>query len=568
MGVTMTCGTCEYASACPASKAYSPRKVNVFCKLDAVLKSWDMVPPTIELPRLIPEMPIEKLLRLRWNRLGVRALIITFSDPQGENVEKAKEEGVKWLLGFHGTLLLSTIIPDKFLNEGTFNLTLELVKKGGFDGVIGWDMPVYIDAPKMINIINLISATSFTLRLVKEGITTIPLLKGSDPREMETHSRWLKRIGFKQVALHATEYIVLHSSKYSKLRKIREIAEDLYGVALLKIRREIEAQPLIIGVMSPRSFPSLLYRERSKPSFAGMSWLLEAKEWHIYHRSKVINLKDSVMECSCEACFGKSVNQISRSVENLAEHNLLQFKNFIERKRVDEIHLFDAVLEGETMAVVADLHIGTEQSLWRLCIEKLKEIRPSYIVFLGDTFDIVNGKPRLYEIAKLMNALRDLKAEIIPVSGCSDSGNEKLLEAMQKISFARGPLRPQLLKPNVEISEALRSFLIFHTIAKKRIKVKLANGKLIGFSHGHELICKRENDLDEIVEALLQSKEDEDIHVIGHYHKSFFAPEKGIIILGAWQTPTMEDEEADFIPDLMEILLIREDGKLELIREH
>jgi len=567
MGVTVTCDTCEYAFACPAYMSHPPPKADGFSELDTVLKSWNTVPPTIELPRFIPEVPIEKPLKLRWDELGVKAVIVTFSDPKGGNMKRAKEEGIKGVLSFYGTVLLSTIAPDRLLKEDTFNITLELIKMGGFDGVIGWDMPVYIDAPKITNIINLISATLFTIRFVKQGIATIPLLKGSDPSEMESHSQWLKRLGFKQVALHATEYIILRSKKYSKL-KIREIAEDLYGVALLKIRREIMAQPLIIGAMSPRSFPSLLYKERSKPSFAGMSWLLEAREWHVYHGSKVINLKDSVMECGCEACFGKSVNQISRSVESLAEHNLVQFKNFMERKGVSEIQLFDAVLERESMAVVADLHTGTEQSLWRLCIEKLKEIHPSYIVFLGDAFDLINGKPRLYEITKFMDALRDIKAEIIPISGCSDSSDEKLLEAMQRFSFARGPLRPQLLKPNIEISKALRDFLIFHTLAKERIKVKLANGMLVAFSHGHELMFEKETDPKRVAEQLLQRKKDEDIHVVGHYHQSFFEPEKGVIMLGAWQTPTMEDEEAGFIPDLMEILLIREDGKLELIREH
>jgi predicted phosphodiesterase len=79
---------------------------------------------------------------------------------------------------------------------------------------------------------------------------------------------------------------------------------------------------------------------------------------------------------------------------------------------------------------------------------------------------------------------------------------------------------------------------------------------------------EKETDPKRVAEQLLQRKKDEDIHVVGHYHQSFFEPEKGVIMLGAWQTPTMEDEEAGFIPDLMEILLIREDGKLELIREH
>ncbi|MBO3842901.1 MAG: hypothetical protein FGF48_10900, partial [Candidatus Brockarchaeota archaeon] len=148
------------------------------------------------------------------------------------------------LLGFDGAVLLSTIIPDELLNEETFKISLELIKKGGFDGVVGWDMPVYVDFPKAVNLVNLVSATLFTIKYVEEGIPTIPLLKGSDPREMETHSQWLNRMGFKRVGLHATEYILNYDE---------EPARELYGKALEEMTR-MRMQPLVIGVMGPKSF--------------------------------------------------------------------------------------------------------------------------------------------------------------------------------------------------------------------------------------------------------------------------------------------------------------------------
>jgi hypothetical protein len=37
-------------------------------------------------------------------------------------------------------------------------------------------------------------------------------------------------------------------------------------------------------------------------------------------------------------------------------------------------------------------------------------------------------------------------------------------------------------------------------------------------------------------------------------------------MLGSWQTRTHEDRESGFIPDVMDILLIREDGSMELVR--
>ncbi|MBO3832901.1 MAG: metallophosphoesterase [Candidatus Brockarchaeota archaeon] len=404
--------------------------------------------------------------------------------------------------------------------------------------------------------VNLVSATLFTIKYVEEGIPTIPLLKGSDPREMETHSQWLNRLGFKRVGLHATEYILNYDE---------EPARELYGKALEEMIR-MRMQPLVIGVMGPKSFPPLLYRGYPESSFAGMSWLLKAKEFVAYHGMENLDLKNCVMKCDCEACLGKSPNQVSRSVEDIAEHNLVQFKNFVERRGKNEINTFDAILEEGTMAVVGDLHIGTPQSLWQLCLSKLREIKPSYIVLLGDTFDLVNGKPSLWEVAGFFRGLRQMEVEVIPILGCADSSQKSLFEAVQGLSLSKKPLRLQLLKPNLIRALAIKNLLAFYAVAKEKVRVKLAEGKVIVFEHGHGLGFNKTDSLEEIAKVLLDEKYPEEIYVIGHYHRSFFDPERGIAILGSWQTRTREDRESGFIPEVMNMLLIKEDGSMKLIR--
>ncbi|MBO3832694.1 MAG: hypothetical protein FGF51_04820 [Candidatus Brockarchaeota archaeon] len=138
------------------------------------------MPPTIELPRLIPEIRLDKPVRLRWDKLGIKAILVSFYDPEKEKIKRVKNEGVHRFPDLDGTVLLSTITLDKLLTERTFNLTLALLKDGGFDGVVGWDIPIYMADPKMMSLTNLISATLFTARYVREGVSTIPLLKGSD----------------------------------------------------------------------------------------------------------------------------------------------------------------------------------------------------------------------------------------------------------------------------------------------------------------------------------------------------------------------------------------------------
>jgi hypothetical protein len=246
----MGCEACVLASACVKSRSFSPPKADKLHELRFILESWSLEPPVVKLPRFIPEIPLEEPVRLRWDRLGVKAVLVTFLNTKDENIEKVRSEGVHRFLGFDGMILLSTIMPDELLNEETFETTLKLIKEGGFDGVVGWDMPVYIDFPKAVNLVNLVSATLFTIRYVEEGIPTIPLLKGSDPREMEIYSQWLKKLGFRRIGLHATEYI-LHYDE--------EPARDLYGKALEEIIR-MRAQPLVIGVMGQVVSPIIIQK--------------------------------------------------------------------------------------------------------------------------------------------------------------------------------------------------------------------------------------------------------------------------------------------------------------------
>ncbi|MEM4610226.1 MAG: metallophosphoesterase family protein [Thermoproteota archaeon] len=553
----MSCKTCMYTSVCIKSRSCSPPKVDKLRELHSLLESWSIKPPAIELPRLIPETRLEKPIRLRWDKLGVRAILVSFYDLEKVNIEKVMDEGVHRFLDFDGTVLLSTITLDRLLTERTFNLTLALLKDGGFDGVVGWDMPVYMDDPKMMSLTNLISAALFTARYVREGVPTIPLLKGSDAKEMDLYSHWLQRLGFKQVALHATEYVLNYED---------EKARDLMGTAVLKMIK-LRVKPLIIGTASPRSLPYGLCREFPEASFAGMGWLLSAERFHAYHGLDTLDLKACVMECNCQACLGKPATRVSRSVEDIAEHNLIQLKNLIGGEKVGEnIGVFDAVLEHGTTAVVADLHIGTNQSLWETCLEKLKKIRPSYVILLGDTFDYVNGSPTLWEVTSFMNGLRELKAEVIPVSGCSDSDRLKLLEAMKQLLFTEDSIRPQLLESNDTRSGAVRDLLAFHSACKEEIRVKLADGRVIVLRHGHRLGFNKEDDLEEIVNGILREEDDIEIHVLGHFHKSFFKPKKRLVILGSWQTQTREEEKTGFIPDIMDILLIKGDGSLKLVR--
>ncbi|MEM3389366.1 MAG: hypothetical protein QW491_08135 [Thermoproteota archaeon] len=168
MGITLRCSTCPLAPACVKSGRFTPPEVGAYCKLSLTLDSWGKSPPDITLPRLIPEIPLEDPVKPRRD-LGMDGVIVSVSKVDGENVRRVESEGIHNFLDFDGQILLSTIMPDRLLTEETFNFTVGFAKKGGFDGVVGWDMPVYADYPKALNLFNLIKATFLTIRYVEEG---------------------------------------------------------------------------------------------------------------------------------------------------------------------------------------------------------------------------------------------------------------------------------------------------------------------------------------------------------------------------------------------------------------
>ncbi|MEM3660721.1 MAG: hypothetical protein QXU11_10015 [Thermoproteota archaeon] len=311
-------------------------------------------------------------------------------------MRRVESEGIHNFLDFDGQILLSTIMPDRLLTEETFNFTVSFAKRGGFDGVIGWDMPVYVDYPRALNLSNLIGVTLLTMKYVEEGMPTIPLLKGGGSSEIVLHAEWLRKMGFKRVGLHATEYFL--ARRHAEIREdLAKIADNLHLLGLFKIY-EIGAKPLMIGALGLKGIHDL-YKSDVEASLAGMSWLLEARSWHAYAGTPsgvgIVDLGMSLMECSCKACSGKSLNQVAESPNDIAWHNWVMLKEYAENGRLDEIPIYDMMLEkDDCLAVVGDLHIGAPQSLWLPCLRRLMKIHPTHLVLLGDVFTSWKGSRR------------------------------------------------------------------------------------------------------------------------------------------------------------------------------
>ncbi|MEM2050873.1 MAG: hypothetical protein QW231_03725 [Candidatus Bathyarchaeia archaeon] len=89
---------------------------------------------------------------------------------------------------------------------------------------------------------------------------------------------------------------------------------------------------------------------------------------------------------------------------------------------------------------------------------------------------------------------------------------------------------------------------------------------MVRLSHGHELGPQRDTSPEEVMKKLLEDKDPNEVRVIGHYHKSLYRPKEGGVMLGAWRAATPEDREIGFSPDIADILIIRGDGSMGLLK--
>ncbi|MBO3833136.1 MAG: hypothetical protein FGF51_07135, partial [Candidatus Brockarchaeota archaeon] len=350
---------------------------------------------------------------------------------------------------------------------------------------------------------------------------------------------------------------------------LAKIAEDLYSLGLLKIY-EIGAKPLMVGALGPKALRDL-YRSDAKASLAGMSWLIEARNWHAYTGTPsglgIINLGRHFMECSCEACSGKSPNLIAESPDDIAWHNWVVLKEYAEKGELHEIPVYDMILEkDDCLVVVGDLHIGVPQSLWLPCLRMLRKIHPTHLVLLGDVLDFVKGEPKASHVVGFFGLLKSLGVHMRYASGCSDSDVPGLLEALERLAFVKGPWEPQLYNPHPTLVEAMRILTMLWRFSKNRIRVKLANGKVVTLSHGHELGFPRDANPEEVMKKLLEDKDLNEIRVIGHYHKSLYRSKEGGVMLGSWRATTPEEKKTGFSPDIADILVVRGDGSMELVK--
>ena len=515
----------------------------------------------LRLPPLIPIAPLEEWDRYHQCLKEFEAIIVRFDELMGKGLlDHVMTKDVHDILDFDGMILLSSIMRDDMLiKDEIYRLFMDVARRGGFNAVIGWDAPVYIDIPLYNSWINMLKGLELTYKLREIGIPIIGLAKGNNANQIAFSISKLIEMGISNIALHASEYLI-------QARIDAQARNILYTYANELRKRNVKSL-LAIGAAKPTSITLIkrIFTEIPQLSIAGLSWYLDAKKDRIYIDKREIKLIDKLVDCPCPSCREADPIDIYEDDLLKAKHNLNYIRAMLTSTPTPEPEIHDLVLKRGKAIVVSDIHAWTPESLLAECMDLLKIEKPKYIIFLGDTFDLANGNPTLRETSIFFGTLRQLKSHVYAIEGCSDS-KEYLISALDKliINYEK-PLRYYVkdLGREMIMRENFTDLYKFYRFAKEKMIIKLRDDTKILLEHGHQYLKRTGIDITSILERK-RREYNVDWLIVGHLHKAFIDQEKHVASPGCWQTPPQHLQGLVTRKDIGKTIIIESTGEIQL----
>ena len=432
-----------------------------------------------------------------------------------KGVQNIKEE-----IGYSGQLILSSIMPDKLLLDPK---TLEEFKKTartlGFDALLAWDMPVYIDAPEERAWRNLEKSLQAIEALKTEGYSIIPLVKGNTYKQILHSASRIAELGYNAVALHVTEYMQAIAGQDYKARAILSMHLDI----LYRLFDTI----LLVGALTPTA---IRYIDKNWPhrsqklAFAGLSWLLDAKRKRAYTAKRVHSLLEKTVKPPKQQPLTHNT-----PTPEIAEHNLSRATMAAKKqKNIDRV--YDAYTEPPIL-VIADIHLGRPDACIQAAIQTAKETRPKTLVLLGDIYDL-HHEITLHHIA-MLHSLASMAETTITLIGDAEqpgTSHRRLIETLDRLALQDKPWTAPPEPPEPAHSHIL-SFYRYLRTARQEATTILPDGTTIAYTHGHTL---QEKDIRLTAKRaqLFRLRKKADHAVIAHLHKPRQYPELGVTITG------------------------------------
>lgn len=561
--------TCRICCLQKASFNIHPREAeNLFRRIEQAAPTKQK---TIELPKVIPILPIND--HTIASTLNTETIIVQFYELLDKPLlQEIFSKGVQDALHYNGKVILSSIMPDDLLaKHEIFRQFSELAIKGLFDAVIGWDSPVYLDAPTYDSWANLIKGLELTYRLSKLQIFDIavyPLAKGNTQEQISFSVDSLHRLGFRDIALHVSQYMQhLQTAPRADALQTRHI---LYSY-LYALKNKID-KLILIGATS---LPALdivrsIFYYWDQTHISGLSWYLDALNYIVYTNEGELNLNGSFLEYHCPACTSFTPSQLASSHRARALDNIHYITKVAnggrEESENDEIREYDLIAEKGQTLIVSDLLIGAQESLYRNFLTLLRNVSPQHLILLGNTFDF-RRNIRLEQVTEFFQTMRKVQPITAVVRGCIEK-DEAFLKRIKRVAF-EGLHQAYSYRDKPNTDQYLVDFLRLYGQAKNEIIVKLLNGETIHAEHGDKIFEDEDLTADQkhIQNKLAQYKRkiEADWLIVGHTHRAFLNKGEKVASPGAWTLPPALLKPVVTKHDIDRAILIKEDGELTLI---
>lgn len=239
---------------------------------------------------------------------------------------QASSKGLHDYLGFNGKILLSTVMPDEFIDKLELKDYFRLIENLKPDATMIPDNYAYTDVPLYQSWSQTIRLVNFANDFLKLNIPLIGLIKGANLRQMDWAVRRQVEMGYVSFVMPARELFE------------EEMLDYFLPQILLTLKRSLR-----------NNFDFLLYGvgvklwEYKDVSYSNLSWFLRAKHGEYYWDGLFYDLRDPSIrfeECYCEACGGMMPQDIidlwledkEHAMKILAIHNFLDLNRWQRRR--------------------------------------------------------------------------------------------------------------------------------------------------------------------------------------------------------------------------------------------
>lgn len=217
----------------------------------------EVMPIKFDLPRFIPLVnPLDERTfahhHLRdffpvivvqvWPMLGSRNL-----------VQRIVSKGLKDFLDFDGKILLSSVMPDRYILKHDVGWFIKLVKNLRPDIATTWDVPTYSDHPLKSSLEwvlqGLEAARSMSLSL---EVPLIGLVSGADLTQVRLSSTCLRQMGFENQALACNELLrgrqLLYLGECASVVKKNSLSLTMLSCSHPRMFRQFQAADHFVGM--------------------------------------------------------------------------------------------------------------------------------------------------------------------------------------------------------------------------------------------------------------------------------------------------------------------------------